>query len=378
MSKIVSMKGKEIKILTAKEVWEKLEQEDRTKSGRIPSYLGHFELEGKQVDFDEDILDGGYYRGVAHVITGFPNHGKTSVALQSATVQAERGFKVLYISMEQDDLQVIEKVLGTLSGKPYKEWEEVKFMHKDDFETKKAKGLEILHAYLGDDLSIVFDSFNIDQMIHFVKEVVSDFDIIYCDNFQNCYYNSSKGRTEEFDRLSNTIRGILAGTKTAFVWLSQLSSDGGGKDPKKAHTKWSNKLVEDVATWILVHRPPVSGNTPKDVAKSYIDVGKNRKGKNGINFQDGIFVYNTVKGRLGSFDIQENVTKRLAERYEKERQLSPEDARDAAEKFFESLKPKEKDVWAEMSEIGQQEDDFGSEDGRDIDLDDFFTGDYQS
>lgn len=312
------MSEKELTFKTTMDVWKKIEQVDKGKFGRIPSYLGGYTLrdDNNTYDFDRDILDEGFFRGVVHTITGFPGEGKTSLSIQMASRQAEAGYKVLYITLEQDEEEITEKFLGIVSGLPYKIWEDVKFRDKETFTEWKDEGEKFLHAYYGNDLHVVHASLTVKSAVYFLKEVIAKdmYDVIYFDNFQNCTYSTKEGRTEQFETLSNEVRQLIAAQKKcAFIWLSQLSLENG-----KPATKWCRKLNEDVATRIMVDRGKKEKDNPNDIAKSYVHIKKNRKGKAGVLLDDLIFAYDVHKGRIGSFSLTD-INLRLEERQMKER-----------------------------------------------------------
>ena len=74
-------------------------------AGRIPTYLSEL----------DEVLGGGFYRAGIHVISAFPHNGKTTSAVQFATMQACHDFKVLYLSLEQNAIDILENVLSVLA-----------------------------------------------------------------------------------------------------------------------------------------------------------------------------------------------------------------------------------------------------------------------
>lgn len=337
---------------SAFEKWSELEQEDKSLTGRIPSFLGKFELDGKALDFDKDVLAGGYFRGVPAIISGFPNHGKTSLSIQQAVLQAERGYRVLYLTFEQGEIEIIEKALGILAEKHYQIFEEIKYIENiDEFAKRKEEAKKLLFAYLGHNFKVLKLSIHVKEFPYYVKNIIKEdlYDVCYVDNIQNLNYDE-KERTTQFDILTNKTRLLMEGSRLVLIWLSQLTSSGPKKDPKTASPKWCNKINEDASTWIVIHRKEKTDdekkNTPEDITKSYIDVKKNRKGTSGINFEDGAFVYDTIKERIGSFSYSfDKLEERLKQREQEEQDRKlKEEGKDDFDAMEEANKKIEKDI----------------------------------
>lgn len=294
-----------VEIRSAREIWMGNKAIDEKEEGRIPTFLGSFEHKGVRFDFDHDVLQGGMFRGVI-IVSGFPGQGKTSTSVQMAVRQAEAGYKVLYISLEQDALEIIEKVLGLLSGDSFKRWEDIKFQNPTDFERQKQLGLELIDLYLGDRLKLTHTSIKPKEMIELVDAQKENFDIMYCDNFQNIEVTPGK-EVEELKFVSNSVMQIINNyKKCAFVWLSQLT-DKYSQDPLKATINFSSKLVHDAVLRLVVynqiHEEKKKGDAPVvDVDKAYIGVLKNRKSQSELRENKCcVFTFDNVKGRLGSF-----------------------------------------------------------------------------
>lgn len=286
-------------------IWkDKTVQVDKKREGRIPTFLGKFQIDGTIYDFDEDVLDGGIYRGVS-IKSGFPGQGKTSTSIQMAVRQAEAGFRVLYATLEQDDLEIIEKMLGLLSEESFKKWEEVKFKtDKEDFEKLLKEGVKLLEVYLGDNMKLVHDKFTAKEMYEFIKEQKEHFDIIYVDNIQNV--NTKIGRkTEELEWLSNEVMTDINNyKKCALVWLSQLTEGKGSNHPMKASINYVKKLEQDAVLRLVIYTkdPDDKEKEVKDVPKTFIGVTKNRKSHKELSKpKKCVFTYNANRGTVGSF-----------------------------------------------------------------------------
>ncbi|WP_066066130.1 DnaB-like helicase C-terminal domain-containing protein [Neobacillus soli] len=303
---------------SAEEIWGELKQESIETSGRIPSFMNGMMLNGKILDFDTDILNGGYFRSVSHVVSAFPGSGKTTFCTQQSALQGFNHYRVLYLTLEQSEFEIIEKMLGTLGGKSYSEFENIKYQNPDDFEKQKAEAQRLLKAYFGGRVDVKSGIYHVNQILTFLEEVVKEqiYDIIYIDNIQNVRSNpkAKETKSEQLMRLTNLTKDILAKYRTtALIWLSQLSNDSGYKNPKNAKPKWCTDINDDCSTFITLHTKHEGGaegkgknekkHEPEDIDKTYIDVSKNRKGTKGFTFENGAFRYDKEKERIGSFAL---------------------------------------------------------------------------
>lgn len=297
----------EIKVESASKIWQEVKEKDEMAFGRIPSFIGRFEYNGQFYDMDADVLDGGFFRGV-HAVCGLPGDGKTSACIQMSVRQAEAGYKVLYITQEQDKEAITNKMLAILSGKSFKYWEDVQFKKGSEFKNGKKEGAELLYAYLGDNMKITHHEFKPMEMIEFINKIKDDFDVIYIDNIQNCDLTPGK-ETEELRHLSNSIARMMeAHKKTALIWLSQLTKEG-SHDPRKAKVNYANKLNHDVNTRWVVYRKSEEDEKSEDevidVSKTYIALVKNRNSHKPLaKVDEAVFLYDTSKGRIGSFILK--------------------------------------------------------------------------
>lgn len=292
--------SKKIDIRSVSEIWKSSEALDESTAGRIPTFLGAFEHEGVSYDFDRDVLDGGMYRGMI-IMSGFPGQGKTSTSVQMAVKQAIHNYRVLYISLEQDELEITEKVLGLLSGETFKIWEEVRFLQGKQREEKLKQGARYLDSFLEGRLKVTQTALSPNEIISLIDKEKENYDIIYVDNFQNITMTPGK-EVEELRYASEQVKNIINGYgKCALVWLSQLT-DKFSQDPLKANINYSSKLVHDVVLRMVVYNKEEKKDDTIDFDKTFIGVLKNRKSQKSLReVKKCVFTFDSVRGCLGSF-----------------------------------------------------------------------------
>jgi replicative DNA helicase len=237
---------------------------------RIPTYLPEL----------DEVLGNGFYRAGLHVISAFPHNGKTTCAVQFATMQATQGYRVLYISLEQNAIDILENVLSVLAENPEYDrsfWDVSKLKSAELAEEKKEIAKELIMKYIKDFLHIDDTNFEgIDSVVERIRFACEEenFDIVYIDNFQNVKIKGEK--TNEFERFADELLSIAKEHKVPIICLSQLTQDAKGN--KK--TKWSAKLNENAVTNIEIYRViPNFDLEGLDADQINIKILKNRKGK---------------------------------------------------------------------------------------------------
>ena len=292
-------------------------RQDPSKYSRIPSFLGEFEMEEEgvksQADFDEVAL-GSFFRDEIVVIGGLSGSGKTSLSIQCAVKQAEAGFRVAYLTFEQSEEAIIDKVLGVIEGKSFIHYEKLRMTDtEEEFEREKAKKVMTLFTYLGENLIVSYSKPNPQEFKTVLAQLCSMVDIIYIDNWQNISFERSGNTLNEFEKLSDECSAIIKDTGTVLVLLSQVTVPNGNWDA--SYPKGANKLKEDAGTFLLVYKeeqkypPKFKKNDDDDEPKMikpptmWIDIMKNRKFDSGTNMKDIKFPYDTKRCRIGSFRL---------------------------------------------------------------------------
>lgn len=288
---------------TTKSVPKVIEEKYKpTQYKRVPSYINAL---------DTNLL-GGYVRGLMHLITGLSGHGKTVLAVQQAIMQAVNGYKALFISLEQTDIELVEQLLSVLTNQPREEWEIERMEEGEAALDKREKAGKIAYAYLGDNFHIEeYDGLTGKQLLQIIQEAANDYDAIYVDNFGNLKMQTGDITTEK-ENISEALRGAIKGKRAALFMLSQLTTNGNKNrgDIRKlldsTQTKGTKKLEEDAGTWLKVYRlfPKKDEDDAEaeaiDADKFGINIEKLRKGK--ITGEDIILPFHGDKGVIGEWE----------------------------------------------------------------------------
>lgn len=259
---------------SALEITQGLKFDDRAKP--IPTYI-----EGLDA-----LINGGYEKYNIAIISAAPHHGKTTLAVGSATAQAMNNYRVLYLSLEQTKENINQGVLayvgeekrdkdGNFTTKYDKVYfDHTKFADQKDAEEKKKIGIEFLRNSVLDFLKIEDTEFNgVDEILARINLAADEgYDIVYIDNFQNLKYTGN--RTEAFEKFSEGLLEIAKSTGLAIVALSQLTEDKNGNQK----TMYARKLNMDASNHIRVTRLEKDKDAPSTPDQIEIYVEKARRG----------------------------------------------------------------------------------------------------
>jgi KaiC/GvpD/RAD55 family RecA-like ATPase len=294
------------------------EYQDPEKYNRIPTYFGNFQTKEEGVlineNFDE-ILSGGLYRREHHLLAGSSGTGKTSTACQMAVKQAYKyqqngGYRVCYLTLEQSEDNIRDKMLGIIRRSSFVEMQNRRQTKTfEEFESNREENARIFDLYFGDNLTVTYCHPSAAEFRTILSQLVDLYDIIYVDNINNIDYSGFK-ESEEIGRLSNDCSKILKDSNCALVFLTQVTPNQ--QEWSKTKPFNSSRLLQDTSTFILLYReedkyPPKQKKGDeeeiqiKKTPRTYVDVLKKRQSSSGETYYDCVFPYDPRASRLGVF-----------------------------------------------------------------------------
>lgn len=199
----------------------------------------------------------GLERGDLILIGARASMGKTAFALNIANNVSKAGGRVLYISIEMTQKQLLRRLLSIETGIEINSLGQ-KQVYEDRKETiYKARG-EILKR----DLTIIDDKNKLSEIEAIAKRetLKKEFDLIVVDYLQIVRHNAGKTRSRENEvsEISGAFKALAKDVNAPIIALSQLSrASEGNKDkrPSLANLRESGSLENDADTVMLLHRP---------------------------------------------------------------------------------------------------------------------------
>jgi KaiC/GvpD/RAD55 family RecA-like ATPase len=299
------------------------EYKDPKKYGRIPTFLGSFQYEEEGVktwvDFDSFVMcgvpdiEGALTRNEIHLIGGNSGSGKTTVACQIAAGVSFHGQKVLYLTMEQSEENIRDKILGFINRTTFVEMQTKRFeKDKDKFFAQRDLNQEVFELYFGDRLTISYVNPTPVELEKMISVVAPMYDVIILDNFQNVNFERGRDEVGEAAKLSNNCSKIIKDTGCCLIFLTQVTIHQ--NDWANAKPFGSSKVLQDAATFLLLHKEGQKRKKkdkgedeiekPKQKsAQTFVDVLKNRQSAASQIFEDIPFSFNPKISRIGNFSL---------------------------------------------------------------------------
>ncbi|MGF9893290.1 DnaB-like helicase C-terminal domain-containing protein [Priestia megaterium] len=271
-------------------------------AGRIPTYIPEL----------DDVLGDGFYKNGCHIISAEPHNGKTTLAVQLATAQATHNYKVLYLTLEQLRVDILENVFSVLSEENEEDrsfFERGKAADAKDMAKKRDIGRELLYKYTRNNLIIDDTPFqSVQELIDRVMYAIihENVQIIYVDNFQNA--KTVHNATVELTHLADVFKDIAREYGVPIVNLSQITVDSKGNEK----TKFTSVLNDNAVTQLKVYRqkPKEDDEEDDDGDLIYINIKKNRKGR-GFLKEDLSFIFNADKSVIGFLDLPKRTSEEM-------------------------------------------------------------------
>lgn len=276
-----------------------------------------------------DKLTSGIKPGELILIGGAPSMGKTSFAMNCAVNMSLANNKVLFVSLEMTEDEVIERIISSLSKVP---------LHKileNNLSRREQARLDGTMATLTKlDLKIIskcgVTPGDITTYIHSVFKTKPD--CVFIDYLQLMNDDGQvSNRYEKITNISNKLKAIALNTKVPIVALGQLnrgiSQTGVFHRPKMSDFRDSGSLEQDANKILLIYREDyyrIRENKANDVdGRATIIIEKNRQGPQA----DLDFVW------IPEFFLYEELPETIGRPQEKQNE-EPEAERQAEETLF--------------------------------------------
>lgn len=307
---------------------------EKRKTGNkgVPIWIDTFkDPKGEQLVNMKEVIPFGFPKGDTSVIMGMSGNGKTDWSVQQAVYAASLGYKVLYISLEQQPFNIGAKILGKVAREQSRNYLNVPYLKDDkEYELMRKKMMIEIQSSLQKQghemIYIVNDLFTCKEMTDYLKEKFKEdlYDLIIVDNAQNTIAREYL----EYERMSREVMAAVKGKDTALIWLSQI-------DEKTGRSKNTRAFEEDANVVLKVYRREEKEKQEKKEKRefevslpnvdklpvSYLDIVKNREGQ-GISYTAIEFPYDQTTGIIGTFStmntVEENMQKIGATFFKKE------------------------------------------------------------
>ncbi len=241
-----------------------------------------------------DKMTGGLYGSKLIVIGARPSVGKSVFALAICMKAAAQGKKVLYISLEMGEDEVVEREFAADSLVPLAE------ITSDNISEDSWKKLAESFAYLST-MPVYYCT-----DIRFVEEVRKaaftmyengGIDLICVDYIQLLKAQQKRySRQEEVADISRSLKALAQELNVPVIALSQLNRDSQreNRPPTMSEARESGAIEQDANIFILLHEPDIEEIKSEDFRSAYtalaeegmkllyINVDKNRQGKKGV------------------------------------------------------------------------------------------------
>ena len=232
---------------------------------------------------------GGLQKSDMIVLAGRPGMGKTTFALNLAYNICKNDKTVLFFSLEMNDIQLVKRVISSLS-----------FVSSDNIRTGKLTDEDITSIVNGakelygkkffiseNTLLTIADLRNI---CHKLKVREKALDIVFIDylqlmepgsNYKNSNKNGFMSRQEQIAAISRNIKALAKELNVPIVALSQLSREAEQKDEPQLSDLRESGAIEQDADIVLFINKSKKNEEDANSDKTDIIIAKHRNGSTG-------------------------------------------------------------------------------------------------
>jgi replicative DNA helicase len=245
-----------------------------------------------------DQLVWGIHKSEVQVVAARTSQGKSSMVLQWAIHLALQGKKVLFVSLEMTNMQVMERILCSHAG--ISGWDLRRGLIPSDFDSKVQTlepVLENLNLFLVDDMGREFQQ--IRNIFNSMEKSNSTPDVVFLDYINLVSDDESGDERLALKRYMGEIADFAKVKGVAVVVVAQINRNATtrkGAKPTLADLKGSGVLEEIPATVMLLHWQR-SELDPEATGEFTVIVGKARHGPVGevaLKFNAEFYRYEDV------------------------------------------------------------------------------------
>lgn len=240
----------------------------------------------------DQYLSGGFRKGVFTLIAARPAMGKTVMMLNAAIEAAKQGKKVLFISIEMNLIQCLQRSMSKVSGVKMSKILQPEFITNNEI-SELEKSQEKVTSLYGKNLFIdEVKSINAPQLeakIKFYQKQLG-VELVFVDYIQIMHTRQNKTPKEvsDYTEISNDLREIAKSTGVALVLGAQLGRDVEKRDDKRpmdSDLKNSGALEQDAGAIIHLYRDVVYNKETEDKNILEVIIGKNRFGAGNVTIK---------------------------------------------------------------------------------------------
>lgn len=240
----------------------------------------------------DENLSGGFRKGNFSLICARPGMGKTVVMLNQAVEAAKQGVKTLFISIEMDLTQCLQRVFSKISRVKLRRILQAKLLTNSEMNELKTTAKEASKLY-GKNLFLEeVTSITPSQLDSRIKYYQKHFgvELVFVDYIQIMRTNAGKipKETSDFASISGDLREISKSRGVALVLGAQLSRDVEKRDDKRpmdSDLKNSGDFEQDAAAILHLYRDSVYNPDTEDKNVLEVIIGKNRFGTSNVTLR---------------------------------------------------------------------------------------------
>jgi replicative DNA helicase len=251
---------------------------------RAANSVNSQEYKGISTGFRElDALLGGFQKSDLIILAARPAVGKTSLALdmiRHASLSEKKN--ILFFSLEMSKIQIMDRLLGTISGIPF--WEIRTNKLNDEKVVKLANTMGQLaeaNIYIDDQAGQ-----HINQIRTKARRLAMEHgvDIIFIDYLQLMHGNSKESRTLEVSEISQGLKNLAKELDIPVVALSQLSraiEQRQSRRPQLSDLRESGSIEQDADVVLFIDREETWNPDTEKKGMGQLVLAKHRNGPTG-------------------------------------------------------------------------------------------------
>ena len=221
---------------------------------------------------------GGLFAGHLTVVAARPGLGKTSLAMQAAMHNADKGRSVLFFSLEMPADELMVRIVSGLSIVPSKTIRRGNVERDERAALEAAKSrIQTIPLSINDRSNSTIEDIRGESRAH---HVANGLDLIIIDYISLIAPSDKRmPRYEQVAEISRSLKSLAKELKVPVIALQQLNREAHGKKPELSHLRESGSIEQDADAVVLLHmdkKEMKNGCVP-----TLLFVAKNRHGETG-------------------------------------------------------------------------------------------------
>lgn len=223
--------------------------------------------------YDLDTLTDGLHNGELTIIGARPGVGKTTFSLQIAKNIADRNKKVVYVSLEMSEVQIIQKILSRMTRINSKQ------IRNGQLTEQELEKLSLACGKLSEmKFNILTKTSNIQDIEIVARKMKNNnnLDLLVIDYLQLVRSKSTfRGREQELADISRTLKLLSLELEIPIIALCQLNRNASRTKPTLADIRESGAIEQDADNVIFLYQEGTNENLVT------VDLQKQRAGNIG-------------------------------------------------------------------------------------------------